>query len=96
MHCYILKIMNIGIRTYDTLCEITIETDNTKIVEGLSYFDRTKETSVADENIAEDLITAYFDINRFNKKTDIDSVKEIFAAFLNNTEQAQFLLEMNE
>ena len=88
--------MNIEIRTYSTLCEMTVESDNTKITESLTFFNRETKQSEADSNIAEQLITAAFDINRFNKKSDVDIVKEIFENFLNKHEQDEFLEDINE
>jgi dimeric dUTPase (all-alpha-NTP-PPase superfamily) len=78
--------MDIEIRTYSTLCEITVESDNTKITESLTFLNRETKQYEADSNIAEQLITAAFDISRFNKKSDVDMVKEIFENFLNKHE----------
>ena len=88
--------MNIEIRTYSTLCEMTVESDNTKITESLTFFNRETKQSEADSNIAEQLITAAFDINRFNKKSDVDIVKEIFENFLNKHEQDEFLEDIKQ
>ena len=89
--------MDIEIRTYaDTLCEITVESDNTKITESLTFFNGETKQSEADSNIAEQLITAAFDINRFNKKSDVDIVKEIFENFLNKHEQDEFLEDIKQ
>ena len=96
MRSQALLIMNIEIRTYSTLCEMTVESDNTKITESLTFFNRETKQSEADSNIAEQLITAAFDINRFNKKSDVDIVKEIFENFLNKHEQDEFLEDINE
>jgi dimeric dUTPase (all-alpha-NTP-PPase superfamily) len=85
--------MDIEIRTYSTLCEITVESDNTRITENLTFLNRETKQYEADSNIAEQLITAAFDISRFNKKSDIDMVKEIFENFLNTQEQKEFLEE---
>jgi dimeric dUTPase (all-alpha-NTP-PPase superfamily) len=83
--------MKVEIRTYPSLCEITVESDNTKIVESLTFLNRETNNYEADSDIAEELLTAAFDISRFNKKPDIEMVKEIFEAFLNIHEQQQFL-----
>tara|TARA_R110002096_G_scaffold4182_2_gene19770 strand:- start:827 stop:1093 length:267 start_codon:yes stop_codon:yes gene_type:complete len=88
--------MNIEIRTNSTLCEMTVESDNTKITESLTFFNRETKQSEADSNIAEQLITAAFDINRFNKKSDVDIVKEIFENFLNKHEQDEFLEDIKQ
>ena len=88
--------MDIEIRTYSTLCEMTIESENTKIVENLTFLNRETKQYEADSNIAEQLITAAFDISRFNKKSDVDMVKEIFENFLNKHEQDEFLEDINE
>lgn len=88
--------MDIEIRTYSTLCEMTIESENTKIVEDLTFRNRETKQYEADSNIAEQLITAAFDISRFNKKSDVDMVKEIFENFLNKHEQDEFLEGINE
>ena len=89
--------MDIEIRTYaDTLCEITVESENTKITESLTFFNGETKQSEADSNIAEQLITAAFDINRFNKKSDVDIVKEIFENFLNKHEQDEFLEDIKQ
>ena len=88
--------MFIEIRTYSTLCEMTVESDNTKITESLTFFNRETKQSEADSNIAEQLITAAFDINRFNKKSDVDIVKEIFENFLNKHEQDEFLEDIKQ
>ena len=96
MRSQALLIMNIEIRTYSTLCEMTVESDNTKITESLTFFNRETKQSEADSNIAEQLITAAFDINRFNKKSDVDIVKEIFENFLNKHEQDEFLEDIKQ
>lgn len=83
--------MDIEIKNYDTLCEITVESDNTKITESLTFLNRETKQYEADSNISEQLITAAFDISRFNKKSDIEMVKEIFENFLNTHEQQEFL-----
>ena len=83
--------MDIEIKTYETLCEITVESDNTKITESLTFLNRETKQYEADSNISEQLITAAFDISRFNKKSDIEMVKEIFKNFLNTHEQQEFL-----
>ena len=88
--------MDIEIRTCSTLCEMTIESENTKIVENLTFLNRETKQYEADSNIAEQLITAAFDISRFNKKSDVDMVKEIFENFLNKHEQDEFLEDINE
>ena len=88
--------MNIEIKTYSTLCEMIVESDNTKIVESIGFRNREKDQYEADSNIAENLLTCAFDISRFNKKSDVDMVKEIFEAFLNTHEQQQFLEEMQK
>ena len=87
--------MDIEIKTYSTLCEITVESDNTKITESLTFLNRETKQYEADSNIAEQLITAAFDISRFNKKSDIEMVKEIFENFLNTHEQQEFLENIN-
>jgi hypothetical protein len=88
--------MKIEIRTYSSLCEMTVESDNAKIVENLTFLNRETNNYEADSNIAEELLTAAFDISRFNKKSDIEMVKEIFEAFLNTHEQQQFLEDIQE
>jgi hypothetical protein len=88
--------MKIEIRTYSSLCEMTVESDNAKIVESLTFLNRETNNYEADSNIAEELLTAAFDISRFNKKSDIEMVKEIFEAFLNTHEQQQFLEDIQE
>tara|TARA_B110000114_G_scaffold180134_1_gene215477 strand:- start:58 stop:324 length:267 start_codon:yes stop_codon:yes gene_type:complete len=87
--------MDIEIKTYSTLCEITVESDNTKITESLTFLNRETKQYEADSNIAEQLITAAFDISRFNRKRDIEMVKEIFENFLNTHEQQEFLENIN-
>ena len=87
--------MDIEIKTYSTLCEITVESDNTKITESLTFLNRETKQYEADSDIAEQLITAAFDISRFNKKSDIEMVKEIFENFLNTHEQQEFLENIN-
>ena len=89
--------MDIEIRTYaDTLCEITVESENTKITEDLTILNRETKKHEADSNIAEQLITAAFDVARFNGRSDVDLVKEIFENFLNKHEQDEFLEDINE
>ena len=88
--------MDIEIRTYSTLCEMTVKSENTKIIENLTFLNRETKQYEADSNIAEQLITAAFDISRFNKKSDVDMVKEIFENFLNKHEQDEFLEDINE
>lgn len=88
--------MNLEVRTYSNLIEITLESDNTKITEDIALYDSQSKEYKADENIGEEMLAAYFDIKRFNKSTDVDTMKEIFEAFLNTHEQEQFLEEIQE
>ncbi|AKG94291.1 hypothetical protein AVT42_gp35 [Polaribacter phage P12002S] len=89
--------MNIEIRTYaDTLCEINVESENTKITEDLTILNSKTRKYEADSNIIEELITCAFDVNRFNNNNDVELVKTIFENFLNKHEQDEFLEDINE
>ena len=85
--------MEIKVRTYESLCEVEIESENTKIVEDVTFRNRAREYE-ADEELIEQLITCAFDMNRFNGKSDVDLVKEIFECFLNNHEKECFIEEL--
>ena len=89
--------MDIEIRTYaNTLCEMIVDCDNTKIREDLTFLNIKADKYEVDENIVEQLITAAFDITRFNGRSDVDLVKEIFENFLNSHEQQEFLEQTNQ
>ena len=80
--------MKIEVKTYQkTLCEIKVESNNTIIEESLQYFNRYTQQYLADEDLPEELITAAFEISRFNKKSDVDLVREIIESFLNDSER---------
>lgn len=89
--------MDIEIRTYaNTLCEIIVESENTKIAEDLTFYDRDTKKYEVNSNIIEQLITSAFDITKFNGGSDVDLVKEIFEKFLNKHEQDEFLEDIKE
>ena len=83
--------MELHLRTYCSLCELTVESDNTTIVEDITFLNPKTKCYEADPDIIEDLITIAFEISRFNKRSDLDMVKEIFESFLNTSEQEEFL-----
>ena len=72
--------MEVSTREYCSIFETTIKTDSVEIVE-----------SGAEESLAEDFITAAFEINRFNGKSDVDTLKELYNSFLSAGEQEEFL-----
>ena len=63
---------------------IIIESGHTKIDESVSEGTETLE-------IIDNLITTSNDLSRFNNISDVDFVKRIYDAFLNDIERKQFL-----
>lgn len=87
--------MELNVRTYDDkICEISVKSDHRVFTHDISFFNSETSKFEADAGIIDNLITTAFDISRFNKKSDIEMVKEIFEAFLSSGEQEQFLHEL--
>ena len=63
---------------------LEVISDNTRIKEDIVY------KGEIDENIIENLITTLFEMTRFNKKSDVQTVFDIFDAFLNKEEREEF------
>lgn len=69
--------------------ELQIESGNTKITEDLATLKNGKW--VVPENEIEQFITIANDCIRFNGTSDVEFVKKIFEAFLNDAERSEFL-----
>lgn len=70
-------------------CNAIIEDGSTKITIDLAEI--KKGTWQVDPSIFDELITAAFEVSRFNGESDVNAVHAIFAAFLNDGEQKQLL-----
>lgn len=69
--------------------ELIVEAHFSKITEDVAIYS-SKECKV-DETIADKLVQAAVDMYRFNGKTDIEIVKEIYEVFLTFDERGTFL-----
>ena len=81
--------MEIELRTRGLIAELTIKSGNAKIEEDLAVVSKGK-AYIPDDNI-EKFITIARDMNWFNGKSDIDFVKMVYEAFLNDSEREAFL-----
>jgi len=78
--------MEIKLRTKSNIiAELEIKSGNTVITEDLA--DSNGKINLSE---IERLVTIAREMNTFNKKSDIDFVKMIYDAFLNDAEQAEF------
>jgi hypothetical protein len=85
--------MEISVRTKpDSFVELRIDTHNVTITEDLTVTSiyENKKVVVPDATI-EQFITVANDCSRFNGISDLDFVKNIYEAFLNDYEREQFL-----
>ena len=73
----------------DSFAELRIETHNVTITDDLTVYEN-KKWLVPDATI-ESFINIARDCNSFNGSTDLEFVKKIYEAFLNDYEREQFL-----
>jgi len=73
----------------ESYIELRIEKHNMTITEDLTIC--TDKGWVVPDNIIENFITIARDCNLFNGESDVDFVKSIYDAFLNDYEREQFL-----
>lgn len=84
--------MELTTRTYNnSIFEVVIENGNTIIKDDLSIRNVEKKVYEVDSEIYESFITVANEIARFNNKTDVQFVKDIFNNFLNDYEREEFL-----
>ena len=85
--------MEISVRTKpDSFVELRIDTHNVTITEDLTVTSIYKNRFfVVPDATIEQFITVARDCNLFNDKSDVDFVKKIYEAFLNDYEREQFL-----
>jgi hypothetical protein len=82
--------MDISVRTRsESYVELRIESSNMTFTEDLTLC--TVSGWIVPDNTVENFITAARDCNLFNGKSDVDFVKRIYDAFLNDYEREQFL-----
>ena len=77
-----------------SFAELRIETHNVTITDDLTVYENRK-WSVPDVTI-ESFINIARDCNSFNGSTDVEFVKKIYEAFLNDYERGEFLREVIE
>lgn len=82
--------MEIKVRTMETICELTVEGYNSKISEDVALFASPNKFEVSYNQI-ENVFSAGFELSRFNKKSDVETLKMLFDAFLNDSEKTEFL-----
>ena len=83
--------MNISLRTKDCyIAELTVESEHTKVTEDVLCRSKERGYYIEDSEI-EKLITVAFEMARFNRQSDVDTLKKIFDAFLNDGERQQFI-----
>ena len=73
----------------DSFAELRIETHSVTITDDLTVYENNK-WGVPDATI-ESFINIARDCNTFNGSTDVEFVKKIYEAFLNDYEREQFL-----
>ena len=84
--------MELTTRTWNnSIFEIEIESGNAFIKDDISIRNVKKKTYEVDNNVYESFITAAAEMSRFNNKTDVEFVKDIFDNFLNDHEREEFL-----
>lgn len=88
--------MDFKLRTKDTFAELTIETGNAKFVEDLASYNREKKGWFVDDDTIEKFISLANELSRFNCQSDVDFVKKIYDAFLNDAERAEFLESVSQ
>ena len=80
--------MEISVRIYSSLAEVTFECDNVKVTEDVAIHHK------APEPLIEELITAARDLSMFNDVSGVEFVKKICDTFLQNTEIEQLVEEL--
>lgn len=81
--------MEIELRTRSLVAELIVKSGNAKIEEDLAIV-KNGIGHISDADI-EKFVTIAREMNLFNGKSDVDFVKMIYDAFLNDWEQTQFL-----
>jgi hypothetical protein len=81
--------MEIELKTRSLIAELAIKSGNAKIEEDIAIV-KNGSGYIPDEDI-ETFITIARDMNCFNGKSDIEFVKMVYEAFLNDSEREHFL-----
>jgi len=82
--------MEIKIHQKDTFFEVIIETGNAQFKEDVAEYD-TRRGWFIDEKTIRQCIALANEMSRFNSESDIDFVKNIADAFLNDSEKNQLI-----
>lgn len=91
-----IYIMELNLRTYSTLAELTIKSGSVKLTEDMAIFDRNVRDWRIPESDIEQFITVANDMSRFNHVSDVDFCKKICDAFLNDTEMKELVELLTE
>ena len=81
--------MEIELTTRPLIANLTIKSENTKIVEDLAIVSNGR--GYIPDVCIENLISIAREMNIYNGKTDIDFVQMVYEAFLSDSERETFL-----
>lgn len=86
--------MIIDTRINGIICELKLEVGNVKITEDLTEVENGNW--IVPELQIQQFFTVAFDLSRFNKKPDVETMKMLFDSFLSDGEKEQFIELISE
>ena len=81
--------MEIELRRRSLIAELIVKSGNAKIEEDVAEV--KKGVGYIPDELIEKFVTIARDMNQFNDKSDVDFVKMVYEAFLNDAERVEFL-----
>lgn len=86
--------MELQVKQNGIICELIVKSETAKIVEDVADSAGHNKFEV-DQKLIENIFTAGIDLMRYNKKSDVETIKMLFDAFLNDSERIEFLQQIN-
>jgi hypothetical protein len=84
--------MEIELKTSGLIAELSIKSGNTKITEDIAIVD--KGVGRIEDWQIEKFISIAREMNLYNNKSDLEFVKMVHDAFLNDAEREEFLIDL--
>lgn len=83
--------MEIKLNVRHALAELEITEGSAKITEDIASYSRKDGGYFIPESLIETFLTIGFEMSRYNKRSDVDTMKKLFDAFLNDSERKEFI-----
>lgn len=82
--------MEIKVKQLGIICEIVVKSETAEIKEDVADSAGHQKFEV-DQKVIENFFSVGFELCQFNKKSDVETLKMLFDAFLNDSERVEFL-----